>query len=272
MLRTHKKLWWFYASFFLLNLQICTDALAAGECNKVELKVPLVNKYGEHDFLAACREGNLEAVNVFLSQGDFDINKYFPNRGSGTHVHGLFMATIKGHAEVVQRLVDAGAQVNKKCWGYTVLFAAAYTAHIDVIKVLLKTKNIDVDQVQDGKEHLGATALIQAIKDGHVEMVKLLLETGADPSKEWYVDENFSRAPLTLAKLLWYDQLFFGSRNKRLEYTQIIDYLKQASQVHTEQRQAPQRRRNTKSVEVTAAPSQEAIEMSIFNVQSGSKK
>ncbi|MTI13664.1 ankyrin repeat domain-containing protein [Sansalvadorimonas verongulae] len=229
-----------------------------------------MNKYGEHDFLAACREGNLEAVNVFLNQGDFDIDKQFTNRRTHIPVHGLFMAVIKGHAEVVQRLVNAGANLHQTCRGYTLLYGATYNGHIDVIKVLLNTKAVDVDQVLDNVDR-GATALTQAVWDGHAEIVKLLLETGANPSREWHFDGSFNKTLLTMAKIQWFYHLL-GPRDKRLEYTQIIDYLTQANQVHKEQHQTSQRTRNTRPIEITTVPSQEGIEMSIFNVQSGSKK
>ena len=31
-------------------------------------ETPLVNKYNEHEFLTACRTGNIEAVQYFLNQ------------------------------------------------------------------------------------------------------------------------------------------------------------------------------------------------------------
>ncbi|WP_196221022.1 ankyrin repeat domain-containing protein, partial [Sansalvadorimonas verongulae] len=73
-----------------------------------------MRKYKEHDFLAACREGNVEAVQIFLDQEGFDVNENFESGVSGRPVHGLYLAAQEGHAEVVKMLVNTeGVDVNQ---------------------------------------------------------------------------------------------------------------------------------------------------------------
>ncbi|WP_196221396.1 ankyrin repeat domain-containing protein [Sansalvadorimonas verongulae] len=229
--------------------------------------MPLANRYGEHDFLAACREGNLEAVNVFLSQDDFDIDKHFPSKKSGIPIHGLFVAVLNGHAEVVQRLVSAGAKLNQTWKGYTPLLVATYAGHIDVIKILLNAKGIAVNQTLND----GATALMQAVQDGHVEIVRLLLSAEADPTLKWYFDGFFSKSPLTMARTQWLCHLF--SHDERRKYSQIIACLKQANCERKKQRRTSLLTpKNKDSAKVTTSPEGVAIEMTMLSLWSDSKE
>ena len=57
----------------------------------------LVNEFYEHEFLAACRTGNVEAVQYFLDQEDFDPNEELMSALSKTPVSGLFLAAQNGH-------------------------------------------------------------------------------------------------------------------------------------------------------------------------------
>ncbi|MTI12070.1 ankyrin repeat domain-containing protein, partial [Sansalvadorimonas verongulae] len=109
MLRIYEKQRWFYVSFFFFIFGFCANALAKGECS-----IALARKYGdEHDFLAACREGNVDAVKYFLDLEGFNVNNQFISGLNGGPVHSLFPAAQNGHAKVVQVLVNAGADLNK---------------------------------------------------------------------------------------------------------------------------------------------------------------
>ncbi|MTI13895.1 ankyrin repeat domain-containing protein [Sansalvadorimonas verongulae] len=136
MLRIYQSQRFLYASFFLLTLGFCANTLAAGEC-KADLSVPLKNEYNEHDFLAACREGNVEAVTFFVSQDGFDVNEQFISGASGSPIHSLYLPAQNGYAEVVQILVNAGAEVDQAWGGATPLFIAAQNSHAKVVQILL---------------------------------------------------------------------------------------------------------------------------------------
>ncbi|MTI11808.1 hypothetical protein E1189_01765, partial [Sansalvadorimonas verongulae] len=113
MLRTGEKTLWACTSFFLLILGLCEHSQAMYQCT-IERSQTLVRKYKEHDFLAACREGNVEAVQIFLDQEGFDVNENFESGVSGRPVHGLYLAAQEGHAEVVKMLVNTeGVDVNQ---------------------------------------------------------------------------------------------------------------------------------------------------------------
>ena len=59
-------------------------------------ETPLKNEYNEHEFLAACRTGNVEAVQYFLDQQDFDPNEQLISGLSKTPVSAVFLAAKNG--------------------------------------------------------------------------------------------------------------------------------------------------------------------------------
>lgn len=88
----------------------------------------------------------------------------------------LIVAAMLGDTREVERLLDAGSDVNAKTAdGLTAFIAAAELGHPDTVKVLL-------DRGADVKARAldGSTALMRAAQNGYVDVVKLLLEKGAD--------------------------------------------------------------------------------------------
>ncbi|KAI1847679.1 hypothetical protein JX265_013939 [Neoarthrinium moseri] len=106
----------------------------------------------------------------------------------------LSWAAENGHIEVVKLLLET-EQVevdSKDNGGQTPLSWAAENGHIEVAKLLLKTEQVDVDS----KSNYGRTPLSLAAWNGRVEVVKLLLET-----EQVEVDskDNYGRTPLSWA-------------------------------------------------------------------------
>ena len=83
------------------------------------------------------------------------------------------MAALKGQLEMAQLLVASGAEINHSGW--TPLAYAAFGGHAQVVEFLID-KGADVD----ARAPNHATALMMAAKSGHAEVVKLLLEADAD--------------------------------------------------------------------------------------------
>ncbi len=88
----------------------------------------------------------------------------------------LSWAAQNGSAEIVQALIDSGADLNAAdAIGHTALMRATDMDKRDVAAVLLKAKADPNAESQNGD-----TALSLAIQSGYGDMVKLLVEGGAD--------------------------------------------------------------------------------------------
>ncbi|WP_155159522.1 ankyrin repeat domain-containing protein [Sansalvadorimonas verongulae] len=260
MLRINERQRFLYTSFFLLALGFCANVLAKGEC-KADLSVELKNEYDEHDFLAACREGNAEAVEYFLDQEGFDINQQLPCKTYCEPVHALFVAAEVGRVEVVQRLIAADAEINQTWRGTTPLFMAAQNGHGRVVETIANTRGVSVN-----KRHSdGATALFMACQEGHADIVDTLLEAGADPTIEWYYWMFCTKSPLTIAQNQ--RELLPCSDPKRLQYDRIIASLKEAKKKYGKRRQTSKKLRGKA---LTGEP--QAIEMTTTSVNTGMSK
>ncbi|MDB5944212.1 MAG: putative ankyrin repeat harboring protein [Ramlibacter sp.] len=85
----------------------------------------------------------------------------------------LMLAALKGHVDLVKKLVARGADVNKTGW--TPLHYAATTGQLEIINLLLENY-----AYIDAESPNGTTPLMMAAHYGTPEAVKLLLEAGAD--------------------------------------------------------------------------------------------
>jgi ankyrin repeat protein len=87
----------------------------------------------------------------------------------------LSIAAFTGKLSYVQRLVEAGAEVN--FYGWPPLAYAAYNGHAEIVDYLLKHR-AEIDATTAN----GSTALFFAARHGHREVVELLLKYKADPT------------------------------------------------------------------------------------------
>ena len=89
----------------------------------------------------------------------------------------LIFAACNGKREVVQRLLEKGADVNQaNKGGATPLMLASRNGGLEVVSLLLDSGA----NVEQQKEYSGDTALILAAREGHLEVVQLLLGRGAN--------------------------------------------------------------------------------------------
>jgi uncharacterized protein len=112
----------------------------------------------------------------------------------------LMMAALKGFAEICQKIIARGGDVNKPGWAP--LHYAATNGHIDVMNLLLENH-----AYIDASSPNGSTPLMMAALYGSPSAVKLLLEAGADPM---------------LTNALGLNAIDFAQRHGRMESAEII--------------------------------------------------
>jgi len=127
----------------------------------------------EDSMVFALFEGDLEAVNLFLTSGFSSDGR--DSRGTPL----LSIAAGRGYLEIIELLLGTGAEVDSfsRDRNNTALMDAAAEGRTEAVRMLL-----DAKAKLEFKSKNGQTALILAIGQRHVETAKLLLEAGADPS------------------------------------------------------------------------------------------
>ncbi len=171
--------------------------------------------YANRDIWQSAREGDIDAVNQRLASGtdinargeDQDlINRIIANSSEAeelkdisTETTPLYQAAFNGHNELVELLLEKGADPNIKTKaGTTALMGAAYGGHKRIAELLI-AHGADVNVKGEDKGFLeyvikhGATGenlreftnletfpLLQAAYKGHKEIVQLLIKNGAD--------------------------------------------------------------------------------------------
>jgi ankyrin repeat protein len=124
---------------------------------------------GQTGLLIALREPSPKVIQVLLDSPKTDVEARNPKDESP-----LMLAAFKGQKDIVTRLIERDADINKPGW--TPLHYAATNGHVEIIKLLL-----DKDAFIDAESPNGTTPLMMAAMYGSTAAVKLLLDEGADP-------------------------------------------------------------------------------------------
>ena len=138
--------------------------------------------------MKAVKNNDAITVKELIEQGiqvnELDANKDAP----------LIIAAYEGHTEIVELLLEAGADVSVVDPGMkaTALHAAAYAGNVEAARLLIKYK-IDIDKQGP---HNGYTALHDAIWQNNVETARALIEAGANLN----LKSNRGETPLEFAK------------------------------------------------------------------------
>jgi len=144
----------------------------------------------------AAQEGDIEVIDRLLQAGA-NVNAAVGGDGSP-----LIAAARAGHLAVVKHLLDRGADPNMPVYGDGApLLAAAEKGKTAVVSLLLD-RGANIELVVPGDEN----ALIQASGSGRLDAVKLLVARGANVNARIWVDESYPnpkgewRTPLSMAR------------------------------------------------------------------------
>lgn len=130
---------------------------------------------------AACFIGCRPVVSLLLPKAK---TNQLQEVGANSGTTPLFIATLKGHADIIEWLVEFGAEVDKhqgsgSFRGISALYYAASTGNKALVETLLNN-GADVNLLQGEGSHKGKSALFVAAMNGHTGIVKLLIDQGAD--------------------------------------------------------------------------------------------
>eukprot|EP00439_Symbiodinium_sp_Y106_P059221 s2440_g8.t1 len=169
--------------------ELC-EAARAGLVTEVEalLQLPMAPDAADDEFcmtslMHASENGHVDVVQLLLEAGAEKDLRDIDGRTA------LMAAAYDGHAQVVQLLLEAGAQKDlSDNLGNTALILAACSDHAPVVQLLLQAR-AQTDLVNAD----GNTAVVDAALNGHARVVQLFLEADA---------QNDLCDGLTLAELL----------------------------------------------------------------------
>jgi hypothetical protein len=125
---------------------------------------------GLHGLFLAVQEPSPKVADVLIRWPKTNVEFRSPKDESP-----LMLASLRGHVDMVRKLIERGADVNKTGWAP--LHYAATNGHSEIIRLLLENH-----AYIDAESPNGTTPLMMAAHYGTAEAVKLLLAEGADPT------------------------------------------------------------------------------------------
>ena len=125
---------------------------------------------GRHGLFIAASDGSLKAAEALVDWPKTNVEWRSPKDESP-----LMMAALRGHKELVRKLIARDAHVNKPGWAP--LHYAATGGHVEIIAMLLE-EHAFIDAESPNK----STPLMMAAMYGSTAAVRLLLQEGADPT------------------------------------------------------------------------------------------
>ena len=163
----------------------------------------------------ASQKGHTDIVKLLL-EAKADVNA-----ADTDGVTSLYMASQNGHTDIVKLLLEAKANVNAACKtdGVTSLMMASQNGHTEIVKLLLEAKT----DVNAARKTNGVTSLMKASLNGHTEIVKLLLEAKADVNAKMHMGGK-DYTPLSIAK--------------KMGHTEIVELLQKYGTTEFAQKQA----------------------------------
>ncbi|CAE7033669.1 KIDINS220 [Symbiodinium sp. CCMP2592] len=131
----------------------------------------------DHAVFAASNQGHVNCVHLMLAAQCR--RKVLTARSSFRRrlvcSVSLTRASRHGHANLVQVLLEAHADMETRTPDFTALMEASLYSRVDVVRVLLKAS-----ADKDATDRDGTTALMLSSMTGNAEIVRMLLKAGAD--------------------------------------------------------------------------------------------
>lgn len=124
----------------------------------------------------AVRHGDLAQIEALVTSGEAHVDSRDEQNGATA----LLLAAGKGKRQVVERLLELGADINAQGGknSMAALHGAAKNGHFAVVELLVQAGGSTIDMnALDGS---GCTALYWATRKGHLKIVEFLLDHGAD--------------------------------------------------------------------------------------------
>jgi ankyrin repeat protein len=159
-----------YADFFAALKRDDVPALQALAARGFDLNT--LDPAGQHPLYLALRDDAERAALFLLGQERVQV-EHRNAKGESP----LMMAALKGKPDVVRRLIERRAEVNKPGWT-PLHYAATHPGEnsVAVVRLLLE-HHAYIDAESPNR----STPLMMAAHYGHPRVVRLLLEEGADP-------------------------------------------------------------------------------------------
>jgi len=153
---------------------------------KTNVRADLVDMDNLTPLVHAILQGSLECVRVLIDEAASPTNPLSAN----TDISPLSLASRAGHLDVVNFLIECGAENKPNSNGQYPIHLAAKEGHADVCRFLIRRDGWDLPD----KYHEW-TPLFHAARYGHAECLRLFLEAGA---RARIVDE-FGQPPIHYA-------------------------------------------------------------------------
>lgn len=128
-----------------------------------------IDPSGRHGLFLAIQEGALKAADALVAWPKTNVEWRSPKDESP-----LMLAALRGHKDLVLKLIKRDADVNKPGWAP--LHYAATGGHVEIMLILLE-EHAFIDAESPNK----STPLMMAAMYGSTAAVRALLEAGADP-------------------------------------------------------------------------------------------
>jgi len=174
----------------------------------------------EQELVQAIRDGNLEKVKRIIDNGEIGVNSRYSGPIDGDISFDgdtlLHVATYFGRLDIMEYLIDKGAELNLKCnFGNTPLVNAMMGNQIEAFKFLIARSN---DNIINAKNKLGETLLHMAAQKNQHEFIEELLRTEVvDPN----IPDEEGRTPVMVAIIdIWKMEslrLLLGDRRTNID-------------------------------------------------------